>query len=146
MHPEQMALLIPIFIVFGCSALPVIYLLLRYLRRRRLFDLYHEERMAAIAKGVEMPPLPDALLYEGGRARQRAPGRTLLKGLLWLFVGIGLFAAMRVEERHEAIFALVPVAVGCAYLVYYMIEGRKAVASTPDHSDPTGPLPAVAQS
>jgi hypothetical protein len=143
---EHMALLIPILAVLGAATIPAIYLFLRFLRRRRLFDLYHEERMAAIAKGIELPPLPDALLYEGGRAKPRSPGQALLKGLIWLFIGIGLFLAVRAEHRSEGLFALIPVGIGCAYLIYYFIEGRKAAPLVEEHSTPEGPMPLAAQS
>jgi hypothetical protein len=36
--------------------------------------------------------------------------------------------------------------VGMAYLIYYFIEGRRALSPAQDHTDPTGALPLPAKS
>ena len=94
-----------------------------YLRRKRLFELFHQERMAAIDKGVEVPPLPDAFLSED--ARPYNPRRNLLKGLIWLFIGVGALAGLYRQDEDTALFALIPVGIGLAYLIYYFAVGRK---------------------
>jgi nucleotide-binding universal stress UspA family protein len=55
----------------------VLAITLSYLKRKHIFTLYHQERMAALEKGVDLPPLPDALV-----ARERERTRLLLDRLL----------------------------------------------------------------
>ena len=100
---------------------------LGYRRRKEFFAMYHQERMAAIDKGVELPPLPEALLTEDGRpARPYHPRRHLFRGLAWLFVGIGLEVALSASVASNwALFSLVPIGIGLAHLIYYFVEGKK---------------------
>jgi hypothetical protein len=146
LSPERMALTIPIIGIIGLCTLPIVVFVLRYLRRRRLFELYHEERMAAIEKGVDVPPLPEALLVESGRRKPLRPGETLLKGLVWLFVGVGVVLVLQAESPRHLSIGLIPVGVGLAYLIYYWVEGRKIPAiiqGTP--TDPSSPISAPTQ-
>jgi hypothetical protein len=117
--------LIPLFgIVFGVGlpmAIPLTVVVLTYRKRRRLLELHHAERMAAIERGMEVPPLPLALI-EGQTVRRRT---SLLPGLVWLFVGIAVFFSFRPLAEDAAHLGLIPAAVGLAYLIYYFIEGRK---------------------
>jgi len=51
----------------------------------REIDSRHQERMAAIEKGLELPPEPHV------EAAQMAPrARYLLRGLIWLGVGLAI--------------------------------------------------------
>ena len=46
--------------------------------------------------------------------------------MIWTFVGLGLFVALReVAGEEVALFALMPIGVGLALLIYYFVEGRK---------------------
>ena len=105
-------------------SIPIIYLALSYRRRRQLLELHHAERMAAIERGMEVPPLPPDVLGAGGARRS-----TLLPGLIWLLVGLALTAGLH-EVRGSgleglAVWGLVPTAVGVAFLIYYFVEDRK---------------------
>ncbi len=119
--------LIPIVaIIFGCSiAMLAIYT--RYRKRKDMYELYHRERMAAIDKGIELPPLPDGFFCEDGQSPMPYhPRRNLLKGLVWLFLGIGVFAALRGSgESEDAWWGVVPACIGLAYLIYYGAAGRR---------------------
>ena len=91
--------------------------------RNRSRHLRHAERMAAIEKGIDLPPEP-------GLGRNAY----LLRGLIWLTVGIGtviFFLALYFAERDRdelpvATLGLIPIGVGIAYLVVYRIEGRQS--------------------
>jgi hypothetical protein len=117
-------LLIPIFgIVFGCS-IAIVAIYTQYRHRKDAFALYHQERMAAIEKGIELPPAPEGLLSE--EEKPAHPRRQLLKGLIWLFIGIGLMVALWAESgRDEAWFGLIPAGIGLAYLIYYAVAGKR---------------------
>jgi hypothetical protein len=119
--------LIPIVAILTGVGVPsvvlTVYLVLNYHKRRRLMELHHAERMAAIERGMELPPLPLELL-NGSRRRSTS----LLPGLVWFFVGIGVMIAMRATGESEGMIGLVPAGVGLAYLIYYFAEGRKIEA------------------
>lgn len=123
MSAEILGVMIPIIaIVLGLS-IPIIAIIVDYRKRRRLIETHHAERMAAIERGMEPPPLPAELL---GTVRKRTPSSSLLPGLIWLFVGIGLLLGLgRLIGDDVSRLGLIPAGVGVAYLLYYAIEGRK---------------------
>jgi hypothetical protein len=101
---------------------------LNYRKRRDIFALYHEERMTAMEKGVDLPPLPDDFFHEEVKPSRRSSHGTLLTGLILVFVGaIFYFALLRDEtiNPNRAIYALIPTGIGAACLIYYFTVGRK---------------------
>lgn len=122
-----MAELIPLFaIVFAVGlplSIPIVFAVLNYRKRKRLMELHHAERMAAIERGMDVPPLPLELI--DGRSRRRS---SLLPGLVWLFIGLALLIAMQSIREEEAVLGLIPAGIGLAYLIYYFVEGRKLEA------------------
>ena len=54
-----MALLIPILAVVLGLATAMLTINLSYRKKKEMFTLYHQERMAAIDKGIEIPSIPD---------------------------------------------------------------------------------------
>jgi hypothetical protein len=124
--------IIPIVAILAGIGLPVaaiiVYMVLNYRRRVRLMELHHAQRLAAIERGMELPPLPVEVL-EGSRRRTTS----LLPGLVWFFVGIAVMIAMRATGESEGMIGLVPAGVGLAYLVYYFAEGRKIEARLLEH-------------
>jgi hypothetical protein len=121
--------LIPIVaIVFSIGlplSIPIIFMVLNYRKRRRLMELHHAERMAAIERGMDVPPLPLALI-DGQSGRRRRT--SLLPGLVWLFVGLAVLISMQSIADEEAMLGLIPTGIGLAYLIYYFAEGRKLEA------------------
>lgn len=112
-----------VFSLGSTLAIVIVWLTLNYRRRRRLMELYHVERMAAIERGMELPPLPLELIAGSPRRRRGS----LLPGLVWSLVGLALIVSFgRGQEDGEAlVVGLVPLGVGLAYLIYYFVEGRK---------------------
>jgi len=125
---QVIAVMIPIVVVvFGVAAV-TLALYLQYRKRKEIFALYHQERMSALEKGVELPPLPAGLLTDG--ASPYNPRRHLLKGLAWLFSGIGLGLGLWATTDYTwALFSLVPIGIGLAHLIYYLVEGKKETAA-----------------
>jgi hypothetical protein len=118
------ALMIPLFgIVFAIGlplSIPIVYLVLGYRRRKRMMELHHVERMAAIERGMEIPPLP------ADSTPTRSPQTGLLRGLICLFIGAGLLGSWLLTGDDDMTLAgLVVGGIGVAYLVYYALEGRK---------------------
>jgi Domain of unknown function (DUF6249) len=122
-----------IAIIFGLAipfSIPLTYMVLNYRKRRRLMELHHTERMAAIERGMELPPLPREL-FEGSRSRRRTT--SLLPGLVWFFIGVGILIALQSISDEEAMIGLVPAGIGLAYLIYYFMEGRRIEARVLEH-------------
>lgn len=116
-------LLVPITAIAVPLSIPIVWIVLSYRKRRRLIELYHTERMAAIERGMELPPLPIELI--DGRARRRRS--SLLPGLVWFFIGLAVFAGWLMtgfDDDLPVIFGLIPLGIGLAYLIYYGVEGR----------------------
>lgn len=130
-------ILIPIFGMVFSLGLPlaalIVYIVLDYRKRRRLLELHHAERMAAIERGMELPAFPMELLAS---PRKRRRSTSLLPGLVWFFIGVGILIAMQSIADEEAMIGLIPAGVGLAYLIYYFVEGRKIEARVLEHELP----------
>jgi len=127
MNPGLVALAIPIVAIVMGIGIGSLTIYLHYRKRRDMFALYHQERMAAIEKGIELPPLPEAFFAEDGKSlKTRSPHRGLAAGLVWLFVGLALLVALYFNETGAvALYALIPAAIGLAYLTYYFTVGKQ---------------------
>ena len=128
MTEDAVAVFIPIVAIVMSLAIPIVYALLDYRRRRDIVEAHHRERMAAIERGMDLAPLPESFFM--GLEKKRRPGTTLLAGLIWLAIGVGLFVALgAVAGEHVRYFALIPSGIGLAFLIYYFVEGRKEAAA-----------------
>jgi len=124
MDTNTLALMIPIISIIMGIGIGMLAVYLGYRKRKELLDHFHQERMAAIEKGIECPPWPDKLLADENTPP--SPRRHLLKGLVWLFIGLAAMVAIYVEdELGHALFGLIPASIGLAHLIYYFVEGRK---------------------
>jgi hypothetical protein len=116
-----LAMLVPIVSVTVSLGALIVWIVVWYRRRKHEIDCRHKERMAAIEKGLELPPesLP--------QPEQMPPrSRYLLRGLIWL--GVGLAITLGGRDWLQAPLGgsgWIAVAVGAAYLVFYFVEGRK---------------------
>lgn len=119
-------LLIPILaITLGCG-IPLLAIFLDYRKRKQMFALYHQERMAAIEKGIELPPLPEEFFREDGKGKPRSAHGDFGWGLFWLLGGLALLVALYFNDKGtSSLYALIPVAVGVHYLIYYYVVGKK---------------------
>ena len=129
--------LIPIFgILFGIgrpAVVIIVWFALNYYKRRKLMELHHAERMAAIERGMEIPPLPIELI--DGRSTPKRRSTALLPGLVWFFIGLAfVVGALDGNDEDIPVFAgLIPLGIGLAYLIYYFVEGRKIEARWMEH-------------
>ena len=122
-NPVTMGFFLPIILTALGISVAALAITLSYLKRKHIFTLYHQERMAALEKGVDLPPLPEALLTEDAKIRN--PRRLLLRGLVWLFVGLGIIIAVYSSAgKEEALFGLIPAGIGLAHLIYYAVAGK----------------------
>ena len=98
-----------------------------YKKRHELIAACHQERLAALEKGLELPPFPPEPFSGGGPPKPFTPGGSLKAGLVWLAIGIGLaiFLSLQDRGRHHPSVSAIPIAIGVAYLIFYVVEGRK---------------------
>src|SRR5215470_7000263 len=115
-----LGLLIPIISVTVSLGALIVWIVVWYRRRMHEVDCRHKERMAAIEKGLELPP-------ESLPQPQQAPrSRYLLRGLIWLGVGLAItFGGHDWLRAPMGGSGWIAVAVGAAYLIFYFVEGRR---------------------
>ena len=132
MISDLIPLLIPLVGITVPLSIPIIWIVLNYRKRRRLMELHHAERMAAIERGMDLPPLPLELI--DGRSNRRRS--SLLPGLVWFFIGLAVFAGWLMSDFDDdipVIGGLIPLGIGLAYLVYYGVEGRHTEKAQLEH-------------
>ncbi len=115
--------LIPIVAIVMSLGVGMLSIWLDYRKKREMFQLHHAERMAAIEKGIELPPLPPEFFR--GRDRTRSAYCDLRRGFMWLLIGFAVTAALWGTHNNNAWWGLVPSAVGVAYLLAYWVERRR---------------------
>jgi Domain of unknown function (DUF6249) len=117
-----LALSIPIIAIVMGIGIAMLRTWLDYKKKKELFELHHRERMAAIDKGIELPPLPVELL---AGPQERYPNDPLKTGLVWTLIGVAVSVALFLAGRDQWAWGLIPAAVGVANLIYFAIT-RKA--------------------
>jgi hypothetical protein len=94
----------------------------------RVRRLRSEERLAAIARGVEIPVEPELTQA----ARSRRSGILLVSGALGYIATFGLIA--QIQADHDiwtvAAFGIIPLAVGMGYFLDWSFIRRDARASS----------------
>jgi uncharacterized membrane protein HdeD (DUF308 family) len=110
----------PTFITFMVMWMLLLFgilgIVLSYRHRRHLIDLVHKERLTALERGLEAPPLPPPTIF-----RSEAPAASCLhRGLLFTLLGLSLMAAFGVNAgARSALWGLPATALGVAYLILY---------------------------
>ena len=120
------AVMIPIVAIVMGIGIGMLSLLLDYRKKREMFAMHHKERLAAIEKGMEVPPLPAEFFQDTRRHRVRTHADYLRRGLMLLLVGIAITIALYDTLHHDYLWGLVPSALGVANLLFYFVESRKA--------------------
>lgn len=135
MSPAILGIMIPIIAIVMGVGTAIIAIVAGHRQRMQRAELRHRERLAAIEKGIEIPPDPVEFEPEGRRPRY------LLRGLCWLFVGATLTAALsQLPAEVPYLFGLIPAALGAGYLLFYFLEGRHE-AKRPEEPGATGSSP-----
>jgi hypothetical protein len=106
-------------------SIPIVYIVMLSRRKRKAMELVHVQRMAAIERGMDLPPA--SLEFGLGQASVRKPRTALLPGLMWFFVGLAISGATLFtrEDSPPMFVGLIPIGIGLAYLIYYFVEERK---------------------
>lgn len=131
MDSHVIVFMIPIIgILAGCGT-AVAGIIVLHRQRMQRTKLRHRERIAAIEKGMELPPDPPEV-----DPRQMDSGRFLRQGLVLMAVGGTVTAGMMQlpDPNVPYLFGFVPAAIGAALLLYYFIHARhtgKGAATQP---------------
>jgi hypothetical protein len=142
--PAQLALLIPIIAIIMGIGMSMLRIYLDFRRKSEVLRLYHAERMAAIEKGIELPPLPEHFVQpvqpessaQPWRYAESPAARHRRHGLLLIVIGLSVTWAMW-KMWLDPVFwwGLVPAAIGVALLVSSLVEGGPPGGSGPGPQD-----------
>jgi hypothetical protein len=115
----------PFLLIF---AFLVIFGLLSSREKQRRLELIHQERMAAIEKGVPLPELPEFESPNRPRLQKIYPDAALIWGIILLSVGaggMGALALSRKPELHDYWSMPLPLALaGVGLLLYHLLAHR----------------------
>lgn len=103
------------------------YFYLKHLERRRRLEIVHEERLAAMDKGIPLPELP----IDPPRVPRRSdPRDVLIHGFVWTSLGAGAMLMLRIIEGPAAYpvwpYPLPIALLGVGLILYYFLAGRSA--------------------
>jgi Domain of unknown function (DUF6249) len=134
-----LSMIVPMVAIIMGVGLGMLRLYLRYQRKRDMFQLYHTERMTAIEKGIELPPLP-AEFFRDSRWPELTPMRHRRAGLILLFLGIAVTVALWGTGITAYWWGLVPSALGLALFLSSVLEMQDlAKQPRPPGSPPADP-------
>jgi hypothetical protein len=126
MDTEDIAVFIPIVAIVMGIGIGMLAIWSEHKRKAQLLEQNHRERMHAIEKGIELPPLPANLVSTSNGPSTASAAKALRSGIMLTLIGILLYAAIYYAGGHEgALFGLIPAAVGVANLVYAAILWQK---------------------
>ena len=95
--------------------------IIRMMGQQRLLELAQRERIAAIEKGLPVPPSPAIEAFTGTYATMRKVHGLLIGGLVTLGLGIGLSVALLLMPLHDGGDAwpmgIIPAFVGISLLI-----------------------------
>ncbi len=114
-------------IVAALSAAVVAYLYLRHLGRLRRLEIVHQERLAAMDKGIPLPELP---MDSATVPRPPDPRAPLLHGIVWTALGTGGAAALLVVGTQPGAPIIWPLPLPLAFLgigliLYYVLASDR---------------------
>jgi hypothetical protein len=137
MDPGVIGVFIPIIAIVMGIGIGMLAIWSEHKRKAQLLEQNHRERMHAIEKGIELPPLPAGLIGASNGPATATAAKSLRSGIMLTLIGIVLYFAIGVVGADQAaLFGLIPAAIGVANLVYAAILGKKEKAGTFDVERP----------
>jgi hypothetical protein len=140
---EILGVMVPIVAIVMGLGVGMLKVWLDFRKKRDILQAHHAERMAAIEKGIELPPLPPEF-YGGGDVslrdsagtlsqRRQAGLSSLRSGLMWLLIGVAIGVALYADHSNDgahdaAWWGGVPAAFGLSRLLYFWISNRASAA------------------
>ena len=110
----------------------IAYLAFRQWLQLNRRTMIHRERLAAIEKGVDLPPVEQEVRRSGWNVQRIL----LLAGLVWASLGVGTFVTLSALLAHPTPamqdipqglqwIGLAPVCIGVSHLIVYLIGKGK---------------------
>jgi hypothetical protein len=122
--------LIPIIAIVMGLSVAMLSMYFDFRKKRELFQLYHAERMAAIEKGIELPPLPPEFFGDSGDREPKA-SRHRRQGLILSFLGIAISIGLwGSAHARGAWWGVVIFALGAAFLLSSRLESAESLKSS----------------
>lgn len=115
-------------VVLALAGALVAYLYFKHVERRRRLEIIHEERVAAMDKGIPLPELP---LEPQPRSSERDSNEVLLHGIVWSAFGVGgmiTLAFLPTGDSLPSLWALpLPLALlGIGLILYHALTSPRA--------------------
>jgi hypothetical protein len=114
-------------IVLSLAAVFVAYLYFKHVERQRRLEIVHQERLAAMEKGIPLPELP---LDPPRVPKPTDPRSPLIHGIVWLALGGGAMLALRLIPELDATvlwpLPLPMVFLGIGLLLFYVLASERA--------------------
>ena len=113
-------------IVAALAGAFVAYLYFRHVERQRRLEVVHQERLAAMEKGIPLPELP---LDPPRVPKPPDPRAPLIHGLVWTALGGGaMVALLLMGPNARALWPLpLPLALlGLGLMLYYALASERA--------------------
>ena len=113
-------------IVAAIAAAVVAYLYFQHVERRRRLEIVHQERLAAMDKGI---PLPEFPLDPPKVQKGPDPRATLVHGIVWTTLGIGSMAALALIGSSGPTFWPLPLPLafmGIGLILYYALASERS--------------------
>ncbi|MEZ5457956.1 MAG: DUF6249 domain-containing protein [Steroidobacteraceae bacterium] len=126
MRPDIIGVFIPIVAIVMGIGLAMLETVASHRRRSQALEQRHRERLAAIDKGIELPPDANDPEAQLELAKAMRKPRYLLRGLVLTGIG-GALVFLWQGPADDTIRSLgwIVAVIGLATLAYYAIEGRK---------------------
>jgi hypothetical protein len=115
-------------IVWALAAAYAAYLYFRHTERQRRLEIVHQERLAAMEKGI---PLPEFPLDPPKVPTPPDPRATLIHGIVWLALGGGAMVALRLIGPQPNALVLWPLPLplallGVGLILYYALASDRS--------------------
>jgi hypothetical protein len=115
-------------VVAALAAAFVAYLYFRHVERQRRLEIVHQERLAAMEKGIPLPELPLDPPRIGRAPDPRAP---LIHGIVWSALGGGAMLALRLMGPLPSGAVLWPLPLplallGVGLMLFYALASDRA--------------------
>jgi hypothetical protein len=117
---------IPLVAIIMGIGVGMLALWLDHQKKIHIFELHHKERLMAIERGMEVPPLPVEFFLERAKS-ETSLDSNLRWGLILLLLGFAIATALILNgDSNSAAWSLILIAIGLAQLIFYCIGRRQA--------------------
>lgn len=126
MDAGTLGVFIPIVAIVMGIGIGMLALWAEHKRKAQMLEQLHRERLHALDKGLEPPPIPANLAGNGDGSAPASAAKSLRSGVMLVLIGVILWVGIsRTGGGEGAWFGLIPAAVGAGNLLYALILWNK---------------------